>query len=471
MRSKRDQAHRSEAGSRASPVPSRRRRRRASPAARLSAALLALLCLVGFVFTARGDAVNYDRDALERALSSEQFATLRQAYKSRDFEPIWLDRSKTRPAAAALLSAMEAGRDDGLRPADYDVAGLKRLSTMAPGRSWRERARTDLLLTSAYGAYVADLHTPAASSDLYYTDRDLQPAFRARAGIIMHLAQAPSPEAALRQATTMNPLYVQMRQTLREAGEGDRAIFLKNLDRLRALPADLGRRYIVVDAASAQLWLYEDGKPVDTMKVVVGSPTHQTPQLAGLVRYAVFNPNWNVPPDLTRSVYAPRIQSGDATLASLGMDVWSDHTSRARRLRPDEVDWGRVARGEQDVWLRQRPGPGNAMGAVKFMLPNVLGIYLHDTPDRALLLRQQRALSAGCVRVEDYQRLSRWLFLGAEVSARGPAPEQRFDLPAPVPVYMLYLTVLPGDADRRSYQDPYGKDAVAPAPASTRKPI
>jgi murein L,D-transpeptidase YcbB/YkuD len=93
--------------------------------------------------------------------------------------------------------------------------------------------------------------------------------------------------------------------------------------------------------------------------------------------------------------------------------------------------------------MRQLPGGDNVMGDVKFMLPNRLGIYLHDTPNKSSFELAERRLSSGCVRVEDAARLSRWLFDGRQIAPQGNAPEQRVDLPEPVPVYMTYLTAVP----------------------------
>jgi murein L,D-transpeptidase YcbB/YkuD len=99
------------------------------------------------------------------------------------------------------------------------------------------------------------------------------------------------------------------------------------------------------------------------------------------------------------------------------------------------------------------------MGAVKFMMPNDLDIYLHDFPDKALFANADRRISSGCVRLEDAQLFGRWLFGGAEPRPNGPAPEQRVDLPQPVPVYLVYLTAVP-DAGAVAFQaDPEGRDA------------
>jgi murein L,D-transpeptidase YcbB/YkuD len=101
------------------------------------------------------------------------------------------------------------------------------------------------------------------------------------------------------------------------------------------------------------------------------------------------------------------------------------------------------------------------MGAVKFMMPNDLGIYLHDFPDKSLFARSDRRLSSGCVRLSDAPRLARWLYRGAPPSPNGSAPEQNVDLPEPVPVYITYLTVLPGAKSGLTFQpDSYAREGA-----------
>jgi L,D-transpeptidase YcbB len=108
--------------------------------------------------------------------------------------------------------------------------------------------------------------------------------------------------------------------------------------------------------------------------------------------------------------------------------------------------------------VRQRPGPHNMMGTVKFMLPNPLGIYLHDTPMRGLFGDASRTDSAGCVRLQHPARLGAWMFGQKQAFDSKGAPDQRVNLPTPVPVYILYLTAQPG-ADGISYPpDIYSRD-------------
>ena len=234
-----------------------------------------------------------------------------------------------------------------------------------------------------------------------------------------------------------------------------------NVERARALRVPASGRYLLVDAAAAQLWMYEDGRPVDSMRVIVGKPTEQTPMLAAYVRYAIVNPYWNVPPDLVRRrVAANVLDRGTAYLRENRYEILSGWTHDAERIDPETIDWNAVAAGQQELRIRQLPGPGNMMGDVKFMMSDQLGIYLHDTPDRSLFDAADRRLSSGCVRLEDANRLAQWLIGGAP-AADPSRPEQRVDLPEPVPVFITYLTAAPTERGIVFREDVYGRDSVA----------
>jgi L,D-transpeptidase YcbB len=252
-------------------------------------------------------------------------------------------------------------------------------------------------------------------------------------------------------------------------GTGEtRALLRLNLERARALPSQLGRRYVLVDAAAMRLWMYEDGRAVDSMRVAVGKPTEPTPMMAANIRYVTLNPYWNVPPDLVRQRIAPGAASeGPGLLRRLRYEVLSDWTDNATRVDPSAVDWRAVQAGRREVRVRQLPGGNNAMGRMKFMFPNQLGIYLHDTPDRSVLREEERLVSAGCVRLEDAPRLARWLF-GQAPRASGNTPEQQVNLPEPVPVYITYLTAAPEPQGVALRADVYNRDPVQLAQLNAR---
>lgn len=197
-------------------------------------------------------------------------------------------------------------------------------------------------------------------------------------------------------------------------------------------------RAIIVDAKSARLFMMEDGQVVDSMRVIVGKPSAATPSLKSTLYYATLNPYWNVPVDLSRSLIAPNVlKLGMNYLREKGYEVVSEFSEDARILDPESVDWQAVADGREKVFVRQRPGPANSMGRVKFGFRNDDGIFLHDTPRKELFAEDSRNLSNGCVRLEDADRLARWMF-GGEPPRSGIA-EMHVPLPRPVPIVITYL--------------------------------
>ena len=197
-------------------------------------------------------------------------------------------------------------------------------------------------------------------------------------------------------------------------------------------------RQVVVDAASARLFMVENGRIVDSMKVIVGKPETATPVIRSTLYYATLNPYWNVPMDLGRSLIAPNVlKLGMSYLRDKGYEVVSGFTGDPRIIDPATVDWRAVAEGRAKVHVRQRPGPANSMGRMKFGFANDDGIYLHDTPKKELFAEAQRNISHGCVRLEDADRLARWL-LGRDAPATG-TPEDHVALPRPVPITIAYL--------------------------------
>ena len=198
-------------------------------------------------------------------------------------------------------------------------------------------------------------------------------------------------------------------------------------------------RYVLVDAASARLFMIENGCVRDSMRVIVGKPAASTPALKSTLYYATLNPYWNVPPELGKSLIAPHVlKDGKAYLSARGYEVVSSF-GNPQVLSPDSVDWASVAAGNAIVRVRQRPGPANSMGQLKFNLANADGIYLHDTPKKELFAQADRALSNGCVRLEDAPRFARWL-LGSDPPLGLAVPEQQVPLPTGgVPVTIAYL--------------------------------
>ena len=236
-------------------------------------------------------------------------------------------------------------------------------------------------------------------------------------------------------------------------------VILLNMERARRLPAPgTGTRFIVVDAGAAMLTMYDGGQIAGSMKVVVGAPASQTPMIATQLRYAAVNPYWNVPPDLVAKLIAPKVLAqGRSYLVDRRYEVLSDWTDTATPVEPEAVNWQAVATSSEELRVRQLPGGANSMGRIKFLMPNQYGIYLHDTPNRALFGQDDRCVSNGCVRLEDADALARFVF-GTVPTSKDPDKENRVDVDKPVPVYMTYLTAAASIDGVQFRRDPYSRD-------------
>jgi murein L,D-transpeptidase YcbB/YkuD len=238
-------------------------------------------------------------------------------------------------------------------------------------------------------------------------------------------------------------------------------LIIINMERAKRLPApEEQRKYALVDAGNGRLSMWENGRMVDSMKIVVGKAETATPMMAAYIRYASVNPYWNVPPELVKSLIGPRVLAqGVSYLTEREYQVLDSYGETARILDPNGVDWQAVVDGRQEVRLRRLPSPANSMGMMKFMLPNYFGIYLHDSPEKEHFTKDELWISNGCVRVEDYKRFASWLFDGYVPKGKDPKVEEEVNLPQPVPVYMTYLTVQPTTSGVQFLPDPYRRDA------------
>ena len=238
-------------------------------------------------------------------------------------------------------------------------------------------------------------------------------------------------------------------------------LIIINMERAKRLPApEEQQKYVIVDSGNARLSLWENGRKVDEMKIIVGKAETATPMMAAYIRYASVNPYWNVPPELVRNLIGPRIVSqGTSYLTDREYEVMTDYSENAQLIDPNDVDWRAVVSGAQEVRLRRLPSPANSMGMMKFMLPNYFGIYLHDSPEKDHFTKNELWISNGCVRLEDYKRLARFLYNGIVPQGKNPKVEQHVDLPTEIPVYMTYLTVQPTADGVQFLEDHYGRDA------------
>ncbi|HEX8842293.1 MAG TPA: L,D-transpeptidase family protein, partial [Sphingomicrobium sp.] len=381
-------------------------------------------------------------------------------YKNRNGAPLWLS-ANSGDAAEQLISVLSNARVDGLDPDAYHVSTLNEVLRKAWGRDRKAILAADQQLSEAFVAYVQDLRR-GSDGGLTFVDPQLKPAPPSPLAALLEAAMAPSLSGYVKSVGWMHPIYAQLRQAIvghNYASDHEREVLQLNLERARVLPSGQ-QRYVLVNAAQQRLYMYEKRQPVDSMVVVVGKPKWPTPMMAAYIRYAALNPYWYVPSDLAGEDVAQFVvKQGLGYLNDYGYEVVSDWTPNPTIIDPKTVDWKGVLDGKVEVMIRQKPGPKNFMGRMKFMFPNQFGVYLHDNPRRELFLKASRYFSGGCVRLEDAPRLGRWLF-GRDLDWQSAGTEQPVPLAAPVPVYITYLTAMPDGATIAYFDDVYGRDAA-----------
>jgi murein L,D-transpeptidase YcbB/YkuD len=252
-----------------------------------------------------------------------------------------------------------------------------------------------------------------------------------------------------------------------------------NMERWRWLPQDLGRRYVIVNIANFELDVVEAEQEVMTMRVIVGRDYRRTPVFSGKMTYIVLSPYWHVPPSLAVKDILPQVRSDPGYLSRKGFKVFQGWGADTKEIDPGSVDWSKVTGTNFNYRFRQDPGPVNALGRVKFMLPNKFDVYLHDTPSPDLFEKSARAFSSGCIRIEKPIELVEYVLRGdpkwnrdAVLAAIDRRVEQTVQLREPIPVHLLYWTAWVDAAGTVHFRDDiYSRDKLLAEALAEKPPI
>jgi murein L,D-transpeptidase YcbB/YkuD len=238
----------------------------------------------------------------------------------------------------------------------------------------------------------------------------------------------------------------------------DRTIdtILVNMERWRWLPRQLGapslgNAYVILNIPDFTLKVMQNGAQVWTTRVVTGKPgQHATPLLTETMKFITVNPTWNVPPSIIYNEYLPALQQDPTVLSRMGL--------RLERNR------------DGSIHISQPPGEANALGRIRFNFPNKFLVYQHDTPDKHLFAKEERAFSHGCMRVQNPDQYAATL-LGITLPEKGYTAEKirsmyghsevDIKFPTPIPVNITYQTAFVDDAGKLQLRkDIYGRDAA-----------
>ena len=337
----------------------------------------------------------------------------------------------SRKDAEALLAFVEGIGEEGLDPADYNPGALREAIA-------EKGDMLDAAATAAFLKVASDLmfgHVRGDARVGWYIQDDGWNVYDQQSLLTRALSSNDVP-GTLRSLLPTHPQYAGLKALLATADKPTRDKIRVNLDRWRWLPRDLGSKYVIVNVPAYTVALVENGQVLSRRRAVSGAVKTPTPQLNATISGAIFNPWWEVPSSISGEVRGKR---GYVTAKT-----------------PDG-----------GVRYRQPPGPSNALGRMKLVMPNPHAIYLHDTNAKGLFDRQMRAFSHGCIRTEDAVGFAAALLEGSDWDrarvnqAVASGKTTQANLAAPIPVYIVYFTVAatsdgPGSV---TYTDLYSRDA------------
>ena len=232
-------------------------------------------------------------------------------------------------------------------------------------------------------------------------------------------------------------------------------VVIANMERWRWLPRDLGASsigdaYVILNIPDYTLKVMQRGEQVWTTRVVTGKPGKATPMLTETMKYITVNPTWNVPPSIIYNEYLPAMQQDPTVLSRMGL-----------RLEQNR---------DGSVHISQPPGERNALGRIRFNFPNKFLVYQHDTPDKNLFARDERAFSHGCMRVQNPDQYASVLlnitmpgerYTPERIRGMYGTSERDLKFPTPIPVNITYQTAFVDNAGKLQFRrDVYGRDAT-----------
>ena len=427
---------------------------------------------------------------------------------------LWISEGEPTPQALALLRILQSADTYGLEPRDYDVDELMGLAnTLAAADTRSEEpakpddvtiaaqrfAQFDVSLSAAALKLVADLHygridPRAAGFELGAPrpdDLDL-------AAVLKALARSPDLERTL---ASVEPQFYHYR-LLEEALARYRSLAAEQVAQQPTLAEDVRKidltlerwRWlppfqtppIIVNIPEFRLFAFrtraDRAASILQMNVIVGRtfPRMRTPVFAADMKSVIFRPYWDVPHSITVREMLPKIRANPDFLAAQHLEIVQSSRAGTQVLPPTPESLEALASGA--ARLRQRPGPDNALGLIKFDLPNFHDVYLHSTPAQQLFKERRRAFSHGCIRVSDPVALATYVLRDTPGdwtperirAAMNGAETRRVPLARPIPVMIVYATVLAKeDGEVLFFSDLYGQDrrlerllGLAPVPGA-----
>jgi L,D-transpeptidase YcbB len=389
-------------------------------------------------------------------------AAVEAFYRERGFQPLWISNGAASARAAEVAAFLKNVASEGLDPNDYPVPNLAAKSSDDDAAA-NELKLTRSVLRYARHASSGRVSFTRVSASILYPPNALAPE-----AVLSQLASAQNARDTLLSFEPQHAGFKALKAALaaeRNAPASDSepvrrgekharvdrvGLIIANMERWRWLPRNLGATHVIVDVPAYALAVFNDRKEIWRTKIVVGKPNLATPLLSETMKYLTINPTWNVPPSIIRNEYLPALERDPNALERIGLKVARNHDGSLRVYQP--------------------PGERNALGRIRFNFPNVFLVYQHDTPQKNFFARDTRALSHGCMRVQNPEKYAELLlslsqpedgFTIRRIGAMYGDEERTINLKRPIPVHVTYQTAVVDDAGHlKTREDIYGLDAA-----------
>lgn len=377
---------------------------------------------------------------------------------------IWTGKRGLTKRGQELVKVLSSAASDGLDPADYLGAIKGDINAM----SGDDLAAAELYLSESAIRFSRDLFagrtTPSISEpDIVIARKKLD---------YIALLDSFNKSGVEKVVARLRPgqeQYGRLRQLLARTNDAaTRRKIIVNMERWRWLPHDLGQRHVLVNPAAFLMYTYDKGRIIDRRKVIVGQEYHRTPMFSSEISYSEFNPTWTVSRNIAGNEILPKLRNNPNYLQSIGYELHTSWKEDAPVMNPASIDWQSVNPKKFPYRIVQPAGPNNVLGQVKFLFPNKFNVYLHDTSSRQLFSQSDRALSHGCIRVENPLEFADMLY-GFDRSLSSQKIRElvqskrtvQAKFRQPIPVHLGYFTLWVGDDGKvSSFKDIYGRDKL-----------
>ncbi|WP_072377544.1 L,D-transpeptidase family protein [Hyphomicrobium sp. NDB2Meth4] len=390
----------------------------------------------------------------ERAVLSDFYAARRDA-------PIWLSEGGLTERGAALGAEILNAADWGLDPKDFDLPIIPPAAQLSSEKIGKADVEISLALLKyaryARGGRITD---PAI---LLNSNLDRKPQLRDPEVVFREAVGSSDPAGYLRSLHPQQPQFEKLRQVY--LANKDKPLGKKiqaNMEEWRWMPDDMGQVHILANVPEYLVYLYKDGVPIHSERIVVGETGKQTTIFTRNLKTVVFKPMWRVPDSIKAHELGPNLRRGGSMFRQYDLEL---QTKDGQPLDYRSIDWNRA--NILDYEVVQPPGRKNVMGVVKFTFPSQHTIFMHDTIDKWMFGQKVRTLSHGCLRLRNPMKMAELVLQedrgwdAAKVDATmetGPRNNE-IVLEKKIPMHLVYFTAWVDEKGKlQTFNDIYGHE-------------